>query len=145
MTKPLVDKVEAIFRIEGEGRIEALRAILSPDAPIHVPEALPFGELRGIDGIVEVVGALLRQTDGAFRMDLLGAIGEGDLVTIINRATATRKGAVIDYHNQWTLRFEGDTVAEAWLIPSVPGTEIIRLYGLDEAGADDMEGETVAH
>jgi hypothetical protein len=102
LTESHTQEVEKIFATDGTGGLRYLQDLLREDAPIHVPSALPFGDLYGFAGISEVVDDLLKRCDGVFKMEIVTSIGAGDLATIINKAEAQRNGESISYHNQWT-------------------------------------------
>ncbi|HMG40803.1 MAG TPA: nuclear transport factor 2 family protein [Acidimicrobiales bacterium] len=128
------DQVREAFRGEDDRRMEFLKERIAPDARVHVPDVLPFDDLRGFDGLTTVVGALLERSGNTFEVVYLDVIGGGDIVAVVNSAQAHRGDDHISYNNLWTFRFAGDAIAEVWLTPSVPGTEIVRFFGFGDEG-----------
>src|SRR4051794_9143337 len=119
-----VEQVREAFGGADDRRYEFLKSRIDPDARVHVPDVLPFGDLRGFDGLMTVVNDLLRRSEDTFQVKYFDVVGAGNIVAVVNSAQAPRRNEDIKYNNLWTFRFEGDDVAEVWLTPSVPGTEI---------------------
>jgi ketosteroid isomerase-like protein len=124
-----VSLVRAAFEAQAAGDLEPTRALSGDDGVVHVPEFIPLQNLRGFDGLVTLLATMMERCDGGFDSRFLEAVGDGDIVTTVNKVTATRDGRTLSYNTVWTFRFEGGKVAEAWLHPSLPAHEVAEFYG----------------
>jgi predicted SnoaL-like aldol condensation-catalyzing enzyme len=132
-----VEQVRNAFLSQEAGDLEPARRLLGSDAMLNMPSFIPARRVQGFDGLVAVLAEMMARSDGGFASKFVDAIGAGTIVTTINEVNATRNGRSILYNTVWTFRFTDGVVAEAWLHPSLPSTEIVQFYGFTDGGKTD--------
>jgi ketosteroid isomerase-like protein len=126
-----VDQIREAFHAQATGDLEPARRLFAPAAVLNLPAFIPLSDPTGFDGMVALIVEMMGRCDGGFASTFIDAIGDGEIVTTVNRVDATRKGRAISYNTVWTFRFEDGLVSEAWLHPSLAGEEIARFYDFD--------------
>lgn len=108
-----------------ENDSETLTEIFTDDMTFHVRGALPrAGDHTGVDGFLGFMGELFELTEGDIKIEQLSILSEGEWATEWEHAVLGRGGRTLDTRNVFVYRFDGDRIAELWMInAALPGAE----------------------
>ena len=97
------------------GDVEAVRELLAPDVVWHVPGTSPIaGDHRGRDAVIAYFERRRALAGGAMTIVAGEQLVSGD--TVIQLADGVI-GESLRWRTVGVYRFDGDRVAEAWLVP----------------------------
>ena len=100
------------------GDIEAVRALLAPDVVWHVPGGSPIaGDHRGRDAVMDYFARRRALAGGAMTIVDGERLVSGDVVIQLADGEIERDGDRRRWRTAGVYRFEGDRVAEVWLVP----------------------------
>ena len=113
---------EAFARCQGAmyrgGDAEAVRERLTPEVVWHVPGTSPIaGDHRGRDAVMAYFERRRALAGGAMTIIPGAQLVSGDTVIQLADGRIERAGESLRWRTAGIYRFEGDRVAEAWLVP----------------------------
>ena len=114
----VIDRMtKAVF----ENDRETLAEVFAPDLAFHVRGPLPkAGDHEGVDGFLGVLGTIFELTDGDVNIEALLISADDTWATEWEHAVLGRNGQKLDTHNVFSYRFEGDRIAEMWMVCTAP-------------------------
>lgn len=125
MTGSREDTVRRGYKAFGEGDMETLREIYTPDVVQSQPGSnQTSGEHSGVDNVLGLSGQLFELSDGTFAVDLKSVQSEGAKVLAVHHAKAARDGKTLDVEETIEFTFRGDKVSR------------LDLRAADQAAAD---------
>ena len=96
---------------------DTLASIFADDLAFHVRGALPrAGDHTGVEGFLGVLGTVFELTDGDVKIEQLAMFADDTWATEWEHALFGRGGRTLDTRNMFVYRFEGDRIAEMWMI-----------------------------
>jgi ketosteroid isomerase-like protein len=112
MAHPNEEIVRQGYKAFGEGDMDTLRSIMTPDVVHAVPgNSQLSGEHRGIDAVLAYYQKLFELTGGTFKADLQSVKAEGgDKAVAAHHITARRDGKTYDRDETLTFTFAGGKV-----------------------------------
>jgi uncharacterized protein len=113
---------EAFSRRQSEmyrgGDAEAVRELLTPDVVWHVPGASAIaGDHRGRDAVMAYFQRRRALAGGAMRIVAGERLVSDDVVIQLADGEIERDGEPLRWRTVGVYRFDGERVAEAWLVP----------------------------
>jgi uncharacterized protein len=93
MAHPNEDLVRRGYKAFGEGDMDTLRSLFSPDAVHVAPGNGPTaGEYKGVDAILGYYGKLFELSNGTFMVDLKSVRVEGDDTVVTTHHNKAERG-----------------------------------------------------
>ncbi len=118
---PNVQVINRMTSAVFENDREALADVFTPDLELHVRGPLPRpGDHRGVDGFLDALGAIFELTDGDVKIEQLFCTADGPWAAEWEHAVMGRKGRTLETRNAFVYRFDGDRIAEMWMICAAP-------------------------
>ena len=106
------DTIRRGYKAFGEGDMETLRSIYTPDVVQSQPgENQLSGEHTGVDNVLGLYGKLFELSGGTFVVTLKTVKTEGDKVVAVHSAKAEREGKTLDTEETIEFTFSGDKVS----------------------------------
>jgi len=107
------DTVRRGYDAFGQGDMDTLRSIMTPDVVQNVPgNSRISGEYKGIDSVLGYYGKLFELTGGNFKADLQSATDEGtDKVVAVHQITGQRGGKTYDHVETLNFTFTGGKIS----------------------------------
>jgi uncharacterized protein len=107
------DTVRRGYEAFGQGDMDTLRSIMTPDVVQNVPGTSQIaGEYKGIDSVLGYYGKLFELTGGNFKADLQSAKAEGsDKVVAVHHITGQRGGKSYDHEETLDFTFTGGKIS----------------------------------
>jgi uncharacterized protein len=106
------DIVRRGYKAFGEGDMDALRSIMTPDVVQSVPgNNQTSGEHKGIDNVLGLYGQLFELSGGTLSVDLKSVKTQGDKVVAVHSAKAERAGKTLDTDETIEFTFSGDKIS----------------------------------
>lgn len=100
---------------------EALARLLADDFELHVRGPFPkAGDHAGVDGLLGVVGWVVEKTGGDVQLDQLFCVGTDGWAAEWEHAVLGRDGRKLESNNSFVYRFDGDRIAEMWMLIGAP-------------------------
>ena len=104
---------KAVFENDRAG----LGEVFTDDLTFHVRGPLPRpGDHAGVDGFLGAMGSIFELTDGDVKIEQLACLADGQWATEWEHAVLGRNGRTLEAENAFVYRFEGDRIAEMWMI-----------------------------
>ena len=120
-THPHVSVIEGMTAAAISGDKAALAEMFTEDMQFHVRGPLPkVGDHDGVEGFTDVIGTIFELTDGDVNIEALLISADGTWATEWEHAVLGRNGQKLDTHNVFAYRFEGDRIAEMWMVCTAP-------------------------
>jgi ketosteroid isomerase-like protein len=100
---------------------DTLAKLFTDDMVFHVrgPLARP-GDHAGVDGFLGAMGAIFELTDGDVKIEQLFCVADGPWAAEWEHAVLGRKGRTLETKNVFIYGFEGDRIADLWMICAAP-------------------------
>ena len=118
---PHVKVIEGMTAAAISGDKDALAKIFTDDMQFHVRGPLPkVGDHDGVDGFTDVIGTIFELTNGDVNIEALLISADDTWATEWEHAVLGRNGHKLDTHNVFSYRFEGDRIAEMWMVCTAP-------------------------
>jgi ketosteroid isomerase-like protein len=96
MTDSREDTIRRGYQAFGEGDMETLRSIYTPDVVQSQPGANQLsGEHAGVDNVLGLYGKLFELSGGTFVVTLKSVTTEGDKVVAVHNAEGEREGKTL--------------------------------------------------
>jgi uncharacterized protein len=113
---PNATRVRRLYEAVAARDVERLGHLLAPDVTLHIPgTSLVAGVHSGKESVVRLFQAVVQQTEGTFRMDLLEVMANGQYAATKHRWTAERNARRIEMDNINVFRFdESGLLIERW-------------------------------
>ena len=106
------DIVRQGYRAFGEGDMDTLRSIMTPDVVHSVPgNNQTAGEHKGIDEVLGLYGQLFELSGGSLSVDLKSVTTQGDKVVAVHHAKAERDGRSLDTDETLEFSFSGEKIS----------------------------------
>ena len=107
------DTVRRGYEAFGQGDMDTLRSIMTPDVVQSVPgKSKVSGDHKGVDDVLGYYGTLFEMTGGTLKADLQSAKEEGaDKVVAVHRLTAQRNGQSYDQNETLTFTLTGGKIS----------------------------------
>jgi len=100
------------------GGLDAVRELLSPDVVWHVPGGSAIaGDHRGRDAGMAYFERRRALAGGRMVIEERRQIADGDTVVQLADGSMELGGETLRWRTAGVYRFDGDQVAEAWLVP----------------------------
>jgi ketosteroid isomerase-like protein len=116
--------VALINRMTGavyENDMETLTEIFSDDMAFHVRGALPCaGDYEGAGGFLGALSTLFEMTNGDLKIEQRFCLAEDRWAAEWEQAAFGRNGRRLITDNAFIYRFDGDRIAEMWMICVAP-------------------------
>ena len=109
MAHPNEELVRQGYKAFGEGDMETLRSLFTPDAVHSATGNGPLaGDYKGVDDILAYYGKLFELSEGTFRAELKSTKVEGDdTVVATHRDKGQRGGKTLDQDETLTFTISG--------------------------------------
>jgi len=112
MSESKEDIIRRGYQAFGEGDMETLRSIYTPDVVQNQPgENQLAGEHTGVDNVLALYGRLFEMSGGTFAVTLKSVTTEGDKVVAVHSAKGEREGKTLDTDETIEFTFSGDKVS----------------------------------
>jgi ketosteroid isomerase-like protein len=106
------DIIRRGFKAFGEGDMETLRAIFTPDVVQSQPgNNQTSGEYNGIDKVLGFYGQLFELSGGTLSLELKSVESQGERVVSVHHAKAEREGRSLDADESIEFTFAGDKIS----------------------------------
>ena len=107
------DTVRRGYEAFGQGDMDTLRSIMTPDVIQSVPgNSQISGEYKGVDNVLGYYGKLFELSGGTLQANLESAKAEGDdKVVAVHRLSAQREGKTYDSDETLNFTFAGGKIA----------------------------------
>jgi uncharacterized protein len=107
------DTVRRGYEAFGQGDMDTLRSIMTPDVIQKVPgKSQVSGEHKGVDDVLGYYATLFELTGGTLEAELQSATAEGpDQVVAVHRLRAQRGGKSYDRDETLTFTFAGGKIS----------------------------------
>jgi ketosteroid isomerase-like protein len=100
---------------------DTLEQVFTPGFTFHMRGPLPRpGDHAGVDGLLTAIGAIFELTDGDVKIEQLFCVAEGAAAAEWEHAVLGRNGRTLETKNAFVYEFEGDRIAEMWMICAAP-------------------------
>ena len=120
---PNVTTVSSMTTAVFEQDHDALAKIFTDDVQFHLRGPAPgAGDSRGVGGVLEAIGSMVELTGGQIDLAQQLCLGTDGWAIEFERATLGRpggNGSTIVSENALVYRFDGDRIAEMWLLLGV--------------------------
>jgi hypothetical protein len=119
----LVDVVDGFApSLFGRDR-STLSTLLTADVALHIRGALTNGDFHGVDGVLDGFEGVIGLVDDV-EIERVFCMTSGCWVAEFERATLHRNGSALQSSNAFIYRFDGDRIAELWLLAGASQTEV---------------------
>jgi uncharacterized protein len=106
------DIVRRGYKAFGEGDMDTLRAIMTPDVVQSVPgNNQTSGEHKGIDEVLGLYGQLFELSGGSLSVELKSVTTQGDKVVAVHHTKAEHNGRSLDTDETIEFSFSGEKVS----------------------------------
>jgi uncharacterized protein len=107
------DTVRRGYEAFGQGDMDTLRSIMTPDVIQSVPgKSQVSGEHKGVDDVLGYYATLFELTGGTLKAELQSATAEGaDKVVAVHHLTAQRGGKSYDQNETLTFTLTGGKIS----------------------------------
>jgi len=128
MTQANEDLIRRGYQAFGEGDLDTLKSMMSPDVVHEVPGNNRFtGEHKGPDELMDLYGRLFDVSGGTYNADLLSIESRDDnTVVSTHRGTAQREGAGLDTTEVLTFTVQDGKI-----------TRIVSSFSPEDEAAED--------
>ena len=118
---PNVTVINRMTKAVFENDRDALAGVFTDDLTFHVRGPLPRpGDHAGVDGFLGAMGAIFELTDGAVKIAQLFCVADGGWAAEWEHAVLGRNGRTLETKNMFVYQFEGDRIADLWMICAAP-------------------------
>jgi ketosteroid isomerase-like protein len=129
MAESKEDIIRRGYQAFGEGDMEHLRSIYTPDVVQRMPGNNQLsGEYKGVDNVIGLYGREFELSGGTFSVELKSVKTDGDKVVSVHHAKAEREDKTLDADETIEFTFSGDKVSR------------LDLTFADQAGEDAFWG-----
>jgi ketosteroid isomerase-like protein len=107
------DTVRKGYEAFGQGDMDTLRSIMTPDVIQSVPgKSRVSGDHKGVDNVLGYYGKLFELTGGTLKAELQSATAEGaDKVVAVHKLSAQRGGKSYDRDETLNFTFTGGKIS----------------------------------
>ena len=106
------DTVRRGYKAFGEGDMEALGSLYSPDVvQRQAGNNQTSGEYKGVDNVLGLYGQLFELSGGTFSVDLKSVKTQGDKVVSVHHAKGKRESKTLDADETIEFTFSGDKIS----------------------------------
>jgi ketosteroid isomerase-like protein len=106
------DTVRRGYKAFGEGDMDTLRSIMTPDVVHSVPgDNQTSGEHKGIEDVLGLYGQLFELSGGSISVGVKTVTIHGEKVVVVHRVKAERNGKTLDTEETIEFSFAGDKVS----------------------------------
>lgn len=103
------------------GDRDGLAACFTDDIVFHVRGAIPrAGDHAGVEGFLYVIGNIIELTGGDVKLEQLFGLGTDGWAVEWEHAVLGRNGQTLEMDDAFIYRFEGDRIAEMWMLVAAP-------------------------
>jgi ketosteroid isomerase-like protein len=122
---PHVATVDRMTEAVLGGDRATLEEVFTDDLTFHYRGPYPEpGDYAGVSGVTEVIGAIVKATNGDIDLHQLFCVATDGWVTEWEHAVLAREGRRLESDNAFVYRFDHDRIAEMWMfIGAPPGSE----------------------
>lgn len=100
---------------------DTLSRVFTDDMVFHVRGPLPRpGDHEGVAGFLGAMGAIFELTDGDVKIEQLFCNADGPWASEWEHAVMGRNGRTLEANNMFVYRFEGERIADLWMICAAP-------------------------
>jgi ketosteroid isomerase-like protein len=118
---PNVTVINRMTKAVFENDRDTLSGLFTDDMTFHMRGPLPRpGDHDGVDGFLGALGAIFELTDGDVKLEQLFCLAEGAWAAEWENAVIGRNGATLETKNVFVYEFEGDQIADLWMICTAP-------------------------
>jgi hypothetical protein len=100
-----------------------LSTLLTADVALHIRGALPNGDFHGLDGVLDGFEGVIGLVDDV-EIEQVFCMTSGCWAAEFERATLHRKGSALQSPNAFIYRFDGERIAELWLLAGASEAEV---------------------
>ena len=106
------DTIRRGYKAFGEGDMEHLRSIYTPDVVQSQPGSNPTsGEHKGVDNVLGLYAQLFELSGGTFSVDLKSVATQGDKVIAVHHAKGERDGKTLHADETIEFTFTGEKIS----------------------------------
>ena len=114
---PNVTTVNAMTAAIVEQDHDTLAKIFTDGFMLHMRGPVPpAGDHAGAGGLLEAIGSLFELTNGQIKLDQQLCLGADGWAVEFEHSTFGRKGKSLESKNAFVYRFDGDRIAEMWMM-----------------------------
>lgn len=114
---PNVTTVNAMTTAIIEQDHDTLTKIFTDDFVLHMRGPVPpAGDHSGVGGLLEAIGSLFEVTNGQIDLDQQLCLGSDGWAVEFEHSTFGRNGKTLKSKNGFFYRFDGDRIAEMWML-----------------------------
>ena len=118
---PNVAVINRMTKAVFENDRDTLDGLFTGDMALHMRGPLPRpGDHQGAAGFLEALGAIFELTSGDVKIEQLYCGADGPWAAEWEHAVLGRNGRTLEAENAFVYRFEGDRIAEMWMICTAP-------------------------
>ena len=118
---PNVAVINRMTKAVFENDSDTLTRLFTEDMTFHMRGPLPRpGDHQGTAGFLEALGAVFELTSGDVKIEQLFCTADGSWAAEWEHAVLGRNGRTLEAENAFVYRFEGDRIAEMWMICAAP-------------------------
>ena len=118
---PNVAVIDRMTKAVFENDRETLAGLFTGDMAFHLRGPLPRpGDYRGVDGFLDALGKIFELTSGDVKIEQLFCAGDGAWAAEWEHAQFGRNGNTLETKNAFVYHFDGDRIAEMWMICAAP-------------------------
>jgi ketosteroid isomerase-like protein len=118
---PNVQVINRMTQAVFENDRDTLGQVFTEDLAFHVRGPLPrAGDHTGVEGFLEVLGTIFELTDGDVKLEQLFCNADARWGTEWEHAVLGRNGRTLETKNVFVYQFDGDRIAEMWMICAAP-------------------------
>ena len=118
---PNVAVIDRMTKAVFENDRETLAGLFTGDMAFHLRGPLPRpGDYRGVDGFLDALGKIFELTSGDVKIEQLFCAGDGAWAAEWEHAQFGRNGCTLETKNAFVYHFDGDRIAEMWMICAAP-------------------------
>ncbi len=118
---PNVAVINRMTKAVFENDRDTVSELFTDDMIFHVRGPLPRpGDHDGVAGFLGAMGAIFELTDGDVKLEQLFCIADGRWAAEWENAVLGRNGRTLETNNMFVYRFEGERIAEMWMISAAP-------------------------
>ena len=100
---------------------DTLTDLFTNDMTFHVRGPLPrAGDHHGVAGFLDALGAVFELTSGDVKIEQLFCVADGPWAAEWEHAVLGRNGRTLEAKNAFVYQFEGERIAEMWMICTAP-------------------------
>lgn len=118
---PNVAVINRMTKAVFENDRDTLAGLFIGDMTFHVRGPLPRpGDYQGVDGFLDALGTIFELTSGDVKIEQLLCAGDGAWAAEWEHAQFGRNGRTLETKNAFVYQFDGDRIAEMWMICAAP-------------------------